>query len=157
MQTESQIFIQADVETVYRLAAAVERWPALLPHYRRVTIHRQDGPRRLVEMAAWRNFIPVSWWAEQELFPEVPRITFRHVRGITTGMAVQWRFDANDGAVTVSIHHALDLRWPLIGSAVAERIIGPLFVANIAGKTLRRIKQLAERAHSTAVQAGVGT
>jgi hypothetical protein len=44
----------------------------------------------------------------------------------------------------VSIHHALELRWPLIGAWAAEHVIGPHFVAHIAGKTLQRIKQLAE-------------
>ena len=48
------------------------------------------------------------------------------------------------GGVRVSIRHDLALGWPLIGGLAAERIIGPLFVANIAGKTLRRIKALAE-------------
>ena len=145
MQTENAIVIQADPAVIYGLAAAVERWPELLPHYRWVRVLREEGNRRLVEMAAHRDGIPVRWWAEQERFPEVPRITFRHVRGITTGMEVEWRFTPGPEGVRVEIHHELRLGWPLVGGLVADRIIGPLFVANIAGKTLRRIKQLAER------------
>jgi uncharacterized membrane protein len=136
--------MRADMQTIYRLAAAVERWPKILPHYRRVRVLRDDGACRLVEMAAMRDLIPVSWRAEQCRFPEEPRITFRHVRGITTGMEVEWRFTPLADGVRVAILHDLQLGWPLIGGLVAERIIGPLFIANIAGKTLRRIKQLAE-------------
>jgi hypothetical protein len=44
----------------------------------------------------------------------------------------------------VSIHHRLDLRWPLVGGAVARLVIGPQFIDAIAGRTLRRIKALAE-------------
>jgi uncharacterized membrane protein len=144
VHTETAIVMQVDVQTIYRLAAAVERWPELLPHYRRVRVLQDDGACRLVEMAAMRDRIPVSWRAEQCCFPDDPRITFRHVRGVTTGMEVEWRFQSVDGGVRVAILHDLKLGWPVIGGFVADRIIGPFFIANIAGKTLRRIKQLAE-------------
>jgi hypothetical protein len=39
-----------------------------------------------------------------------------------------------------------------VGAWVAEHVIGPRFVANIAGKTLRRVKQIAE-ADSAATRA----
>jgi hypothetical protein len=44
----------------------------------------------------------------------------------------------------VSIEHRLELGWPLIGRFAAERVIGPHFVDAIAGRTLRRMRQLAE-------------
>ncbi len=144
MHTDNSILIQADPHTIYRLAAAVERWPELLPHYRWVRVLATDGHRRIVEMAARRDLIPVRWTAEQVLYPDEPRITFRHIRGVTTGMDVEWRFQPGPDGVQVSIRHNLRLRWPLIGGLVADYIIGPQFVANIAGKTLRRIKALAE-------------
>jgi uncharacterized membrane protein len=146
VQTENAIVIQADVMTIYQLAAAVERWPALLPHYRSVRVLRTQGNRRLVAMAAYRDGIPISWWAEQTCDPTIPRITFHHVRGVTRGMDVEWRFDARPDGVHVAIHHDLRLGWPLVGGWVADRVIGPFFIANVAGKTLRRIKLLAESA-----------
>jgi ribosome-associated toxin RatA of RatAB toxin-antitoxin module len=136
--------MRADVATIYRLAAAVERWPALLPHYRSVRVLAEHGSCRRVAMAASRSGIPVWWQAEQCCDPAEPRITFRHVRGVTTGMDVAWTFAPVGDGVRVAIRHDLELRWPLIGDLVAERIIGDFFIANIAGKTLRRIKQLAE-------------
>ncbi len=149
MHTENEILIRADAAEVYGLAAPVERWPKILPHYRWVRVLEDDGEgRRLVEMAALRDFIPVRWRAEQRLFPEEPRIAFRHVGGVTKGMEVEWAFaPQGDGAVRVSILHDLErglAGWPLIGDLAAERIVGPFFVSDIAGKTLGRIKELAE-------------
>jgi len=144
MKAHNEIWMRAPVDAIYRLAAEVERWPEILPHYRWVTLLERDGNRKLVEMAASRDGIPVRWQALQELDPETPAIRFRHVKGVTRGMDVEWRFHKRDGGTLVSIHHALDLRWPLVGQIVAERIIGPQFVANIAGKTLRCIKVLVE-------------
>jgi quinol-cytochrome oxidoreductase complex cytochrome b subunit len=42
------------------------------------------------------------------------------------------------------VTHDLILRWPFVGRAVADWIIGPMFVNVIAGRTLRRIKTLVE-------------
>jgi ribosome-associated toxin RatA of RatAB toxin-antitoxin module len=145
VKTTSSIFVLAPPAAIYPLAAEVERWPELLPHYRWVTLIERSGNRKLVEMAARRGVIPVSWQAVQTLDPETPRIRFTHVRGVTRGMEVEWRFEPQDGGTLVSIYHALDLDWPLVGPWVAEHVIGPQFVAAIAGKTLRRIKRLAER------------
>ncbi len=149
MHTKNEILIRAEAAEVYGLAAPVERWPDILPHYRWVRILEDDGEgRRVVEMAALRNFIPVRWRAEQLLFPDVPRIVFRHVGGVTKGMEVEWVFaPQGDGVVRVSILHDLErdlAGWPLVGGVVADRVVGPFFVSNIAGKTLRRIKELAE-------------
>lgn len=144
MHTANEIVIQADATTVYELAAAVERWPEILPHYRWVRVLRDDGHERLVEMAARRDAIPVSWRAVQVREPAIPRIRFRHVGGVTKGMEVAWLFEPGPDGLTVRIVHEFDPPWPVVGALVADRIIGPLFVANIAGKTLRRIKELAE-------------
>lgn len=149
MHTKNEILIRAEAAEVYGLAAPVERWPDILPHYRWVRILEDEGEgRRVVEMAALRNFIPVRWRAEQLLFPEVPRIIFRHVGGVTKGMEVEWVFaPQGDGVVRVSILHDLErglAGWPLIGEVVADGVVGPFFVSNIAGKTLGRIKELAE-------------
>ncbi len=144
MKAHNEIWMRAPAHAIYRLAAEVERWPEILPHYRWVTLLERDGNRKLVEMAASRDGIPVRWRALQELDPETPAIRFHHVKGVTRGMDVEWRFQERDGGTLVSIYHELDLRWPVMGQIVAERFFGPQFVANIAGKTLRCIKVLVE-------------
>jgi ribosome-associated toxin RatA of RatAB toxin-antitoxin module len=144
VHTQNEILIHADPATIYQFASQVEYWPDILPHYRWVKLIASEGDYRLVEMAARRDFIPVKWTAEMKLFPDIPRITFRHVRGVTTGMEVEWRFTQMVDGTKVEILHDLELGWPVIGRFAANRVVGPLFVANIAGKTLRRIKELAE-------------
>jgi ribosome-associated toxin RatA of RatAB toxin-antitoxin module len=148
VHTETRIFIEADPMTIYGFAAATERWPEVLPHYRWVYVLDEEGNSKLVEMAAKRNFFifdwPVRWWAAQTCFPDEPRISFKHVGGITRGMEVEWLFSPKDNGVEVTIVHDLDLKWPLIGGVAANWVIGPLFVDAIAGKTLARVKELAE-------------
>jgi ribosome-associated toxin RatA of RatAB toxin-antitoxin module len=148
---ENSIVIEASPDIIFRLAAAVERWPEMLPHYRRVRVLEQRGPQKLVKMAAQRDGLPVSWTSIQEPRPAEGRILFRHVGGITRGMAVEWRLEPlGDGRTHVSIGHDFTPGWPLIGGRVARLVIGELFVRNIAGKTLRRIKELAEAEQAAA-------
>jgi hypothetical protein len=62
-------------------------------------------------------------------------------------MLVAWRFAPDErGVVDVSIEHRLELGWPLIGGFAARHVIGPQFIEAIAGRTLRRIRELAEAA-----------
>jgi aromatase len=145
METTTRIRMQADPDVVFALAAAVEDWPRLLPHYRRVRVLRRDGRRALVQMAASRDGIPVHWTAIQELHPAERRITFRHVGGATRGMEVAWTLRPDGDAVLVEIWHGFRPRWPLVPDALVHLIVGRFFVENIAGKTLRRIKALAEQ------------
>ncbi len=146
MHTETVARIRGSVEAIFDYAAQVERWPEWLPHYRSVRVLATSGPARIVEMKARRGRLPVWWWAQQVRMPEERRIRYTHVRGVTMGMRVEWRLEpAAGGDVVVTVVHDLDLRWPLIGRAVARRIIGPLFVEPIAARTLARIKQLVEQ------------
>jgi ribosome-associated toxin RatA of RatAB toxin-antitoxin module len=146
MHVENEILIAAPPDTIFRLAAAVERWPELLPHYRWVRVLERRGNQTLVQMAAHRDGLPVSWTSIVEPLPTEQRIRFRHVRGVTRGMAVEWRLEPlPTGGTRVSIGHEFTPRWPLIGGWVARQIIGEFFVRNIAGKTLRRFKALAEQ------------
>jgi ribosome-associated toxin RatA of RatAB toxin-antitoxin module len=144
MHVGNSIIIAAPPSRIYALAAPVERWPALLPHYRWVKVLEDRGDTRLVEMACWRGRIPLRWTALEELLPEVPRIRFLHVAGATRGMEVAWEFLPHGAGTQVRIEHDLRLPWPIIGPAVADRIIGPLFVQDVANKTLQCMKRLAE-------------
>ena len=145
METTNEITIRAPAEAVFALAAETERWPQILPHYRWVRRVRGDEQHKIVEMAAWRDIYPVRWTAEQRNLPEELRITFKHVRGISRGMDVEWRLTRTPDGTHVRIWHSFHSSLPLVGEFFAHRIVGQLFVGNIAGKTLKRIKHLAER------------
>ncbi len=144
MQTSNEIFIVAPAERIFEIAACTERWPAILPHYRSVRILDQNGMQRVVEMAAWRDFIPVRWVAQQWNDSSVPRIRFHHVRGWTKGMDVEWRFESEAGGTRVKILHDLDFQFPFARRFLGQHVVGDFFVHDIAGKTLKRMKQLAE-------------
>src|SRR2546427_11591738 len=109
MRTVDQTTIRAPVERAFEAASQVERWPELLPHYRWVRfLERREGGG-IVEMAAWRPFGPLrypTWWVS-EMTIDVRRreIRYRHVRGITRGMNVVWRFAQADQGVTATIVH----------------------------------------------------
>ena len=146
MQTEMAIEIAAPLERIVALAEDIERWPEILPHYRWVTLLDGGGDRKVVEMAARREWIPVKWRAVQEIDRSgaTPVIAYRHIWGVTRGMDVAWTFREIPGGWHVAIGHRFRPPWPLVGDTIADRIIGPQFVDAIAGKTLRTIKAIAE-------------
>lgn len=149
MLTVDERIVSAAVERCYAHAADVERWPAWLTHYRWVRFHERRGDGGLVEMAAWRPFGPLNWptwWmSEMTLDPGAPRITYRHVRGITAGMDVAWDFVPVEGGVKVTITHRWDgPSWPLVGRPIARTVIGPVFVHGIASRTLAGIARVVE-------------
>jgi hypothetical protein len=94
-------------------------------------------------MAARRGRIPVSWTAVQEVFP-YERITYKHIKGFTTGMDVTWSFKPDQERVAVVITHDFSLSWPLLGDFVSRYIVGALFVKPIASRTLQHLKQNVE-------------
>jgi ribosome-associated toxin RatA of RatAB toxin-antitoxin module len=145
MRTVDRIHVGAPLQRVFDAASAVERWPAILPHYRRVRFLE----RSLVEMAAWRPFGPLkypAWWvSEMSLDRAAGEIRYRHVRGITRGMEVVWRMVEARGGVDVEIVHTWSgPRWPLIGRLAADLVIGPVFIHGIASRTLAGIKRATE-------------
>jgi ribosome-associated toxin RatA of RatAB toxin-antitoxin module len=147
MRIVDRIHVRAPFERVFTAAAAVERWPAILPHYR--WVRRTDG--NLVEMAAWRPFGPVkypAWWvSEMTLDRAAGEIRYRHVRGITRGMDVVWRLTREGDGVAVEIVHTwVGPPWPFIGRLAADCVIGPVFIHGIASRTLAGIKRAVEDA-----------
>ena len=143
MHTENRIEIHGDVRRVFQVAAQVDKWPQILPHYRSVRVLQRKKRRTTVEMAARRGRIPVRWTAVQEIFP-YERITYRHIKGFTAGMDVTWSFTPGQGRVHIVITHDFSLSWPVVGGLVSKYIVGQLFVKPIAARTLRHIKQRVE-------------
>lgn len=160
MRSTLSIAIDAPARVVFDLARDVERWPALLPHYRDVRVEERgpDGAviarmvaiRPVVPMLGYG--IPVAWrsrtWAEEATL----RLRFVHRGGATNGMDVTWRIEEAPAGCRVSIEHDFDPRVP--GWAV---LVHRLFVQPIATRTLDSFKAIAEAVdRATAVAASVG-
>ena len=151
MRTVDRVVIHAPPERVFAAAADVERWPAILPHYRWVRILERRAGGATVEMAAWRPFpllrYPTWWVSEMWIEPERLAIRYRHIRGITAGMDVEWRVVPAAGGSDVSIvHEWRGPNWPLVRRPAAEWVIGPVFVHGIASRTLAGIAAYVEQA-----------
>jgi ribosome-associated toxin RatA of RatAB toxin-antitoxin module len=148
MHTENSIVIHAPAERIFALGAAIQDWPRLLPHYRWVTVFSDDGRVKQAEMAARRGRFPVRWRTAQVLLPEERRIVFFHTGGVTRGMYVEWILmpvpEAEGGGVRVVISHELSYPLPWLTAPFADRVVGSMFVSNVAGRTLACVKEIAE-------------
>jgi len=150
MRTVDYRRMKAVAARVFDAARDVERWTALLTHYRWVRMLERRADGGVVEMAAWRPFGAVrypTWWvSEMWVDPARLEIRYRHIRGITRGMDVLWRIVPAGEECDVTIVHQWDgPAWPLIRRPAAEWIIGPVFVHGIASRTLRGIADHTER------------
>ncbi len=152
MDVCNTIAIHGSPESVYRFAAAVERWPELLPHYRAVVILEAGERERLVAMHCVRAFGPLGWpcrWrARQELRPEICVIYFTHVAGPARGMEVEWCIEAAHEGAQATIRHRVSPDRPWWSDLYWRRVVGPIFVRPIAARTLQTIKQLVEDGES---------
>jgi uncharacterized membrane protein len=142
--TRNTVEIAAPAGVVYALGSQTERWPEILPHYRYVRVIEEHGDLRLVAMGAWQDVFPIGWVAEQTNDPRTPHIAFRHVRGWTRGMDVEWIFEPYAGGTRVTIEHRLTFRFPLAAEWLGKHVVSDYFVHGVAAKTLARMKQLAE-------------
>lgn len=155
MRTVDERLVRAPLAPIFSLAADVERWPTLLPHYRFVRFierHRDGGG--LVDMSAYRPFGALRWptWWRSRMRVDAPSaarrpaVRFTHVAGVTRGMEVEWTFEATPNGTLVRIVHV----WagppvPFVGPLAATVVIGPVFVHGIAGRTLAGLAGAAER------------
>lgn len=156
-ETLDERLVRAPLADIFDVARLVEHWPAYLPHYRFVRVRERSGADDLlVEMSANRPFGLANWptWWLSEMTVqrrgegglELPTIRFRHVKGVTAGMEVEWSFIPESGGTRVRILHVWDgPRWPLIGLFAATAVIGPVFVHGIASRTLEGLARVAER------------
>lgn len=154
MNSAIGIHVSASARTVFDLARDVARWPALLPHYRRVAIRSMRAGRVLARMVAvrplpWRFGIPVTWRAEawsDDTDPTDLRLRFRHIRGVTRGMDVTWHIrPAGAGSSDVTIEHHFERGLTIVGRRLLPWFVDRMFTRPIAGRTLATFKRLAER------------
>ncbi len=156
MHTENTVYMRGPKSRIFQLAADIQEWPVLLPHYREVIVFEQtdDGRRKVVEMAAVRNdfplrgmTFPVRWRSVQVCEPDAGRIYFKHLAGVAVGMWVVWSLEDDPWGrgVTVTIAHDLTYPFPLLNGWFARNMVGDQFVHAIAGRTLATIKETLEK------------
>ncbi len=144
MQTGNSIIMQAPRAAVFETAADLEQWPRILPHYRYIRFLERGPKRSVVEMAATRSGIPISWTSELEVDRDRMEVRFRHLKAFTRGMRVVWTFKETPAGVLVEIMHALRFRIAAL-APVAEPIIGGFFIHHVANETLRAMKAHVEK------------
>ncbi len=139
MHTGNSIIIQAPRATIFETAADLAQWPRILPHYRYIRfLSRPPGPT-VVEMAATRSGIPISWTSEFVADRERMELRFLHLKAFTRGMKVTWTFRETPAGVLVEILHVLRFRVPAL-APIADRIIGGFFIHHVANRTLQVMK-----------------
>ena len=158
MRTLDERIVRAPPAVVFDLAANVEQWPLLLPHYRYVRFRERRVGGGIVEMSANRPFgvldWPTWWVSVMDTRPYADQaehvIRFRHIEGITTKMEVEWAFTAvTDGTHVTVVHVWNGPEWPMIGPVAARAVIGPVFVQGIASRTLAGLANAAEQRQSS--------
>ena len=153
MRTVDRLAMRAPPARVFEAASNVEQWPALLPHYRWVRMLERRSGGGVVEMAAWRPFGPVrypTWWvSEMWTDPAARTVRYRHIRGLTAGMDVEWSIiPTTEGSDVTIVHEWNGPGWPLVGRPAADLVIGPVFIHGIASRTLAGIRRVVERLHA---------
>lgn len=116
------------------------RWPEWLPHYRHIHFRGAGQRGQVVEMAARRSGIPISWESEYWADERALELHFLHLTKWTKGMKVIWTFTPTRDGTRVEIVHDLAFRVPLL-AWLAEPIIGQFFIHYVASQTLATFKQ----------------
>lgn len=144
MHTGNSIQIRAPREKIFALVSDLSRWPELLAHYRYVRTLGPGEKGSIVEMAASRSGIPISWVSEFWTDDKALELHFLHLHKWTKGMKVVWTLTPTRDGTRVEIIHDLHFRLPLL-AWLAEPIISGFFIGNIASKTLAAFKEHLEK------------
>lgn len=151
MQTGNSIIIQAPREAIFETASDLAQWPRILPHYRYIRFLESNAQRSIVEMAAVRSGIPISWTSEFVVDRDRMELRFLHLKKFTRGMKVVWTFKETPAGVLVEIAHNLRFRVAAL-APIAEPIISGFFIHHVANQTLRVMKAHVEKNLVTASQ-----
>lgn len=144
MHTGNSILIRAPRETIFAVVRDLQRWPELLPHYRFIRNLGAGERGSIVNMAAVRSGIPISWTSDYWADERALELHFLHRTKWTKGMKVVWTFTPTRDGTRVEIIHSLKFRVPAL-AWLAEPIISGFFISHVANLTLATFKALLEQ------------
>jgi ribosome-associated toxin RatA of RatAB toxin-antitoxin module len=148
MHKTNSILMRAPKMSIFEMAADLQLWPKILPHYRYIRFLERGPTRNIVIMAAKRSGIPISWTSEQIIDRQNVEVHFHHLKAFTKGMHVVWTFEETHDGVLVKIRHDLDFRVKIL-AGLADKLIGDFFIHHVANKTLRCMKEYVEAQANT--------
>ena len=156
MHSSIEVDIGAPASLVFELAQDVERWPALIPHYIRVSVLTRHLDESLTaRFVAVRAIVPVLglglpvvWRSRVRADAGSRQLRFHHLGGATGGMVVTWRLEPTDTGCRASIEHEFQPRGRWWGWAIDR-----FFVRAIARRTLTTFKAIAEAAAAATTEA----
>jgi hypothetical protein len=140
-----RVRVHADRQTVFRLLAEIELWPAIIPQIRSARVVRRSGTsclsHRLVAFrAAWHG-VSIGWRMIETVDPAAGTVTLRHLSPLTRGSVAVWTVGepivGADGSTSVDLSMTQDVRGNV-------PIIGDLLARGFGQKILLRIKVIAE-------------
>jgi ribosome-associated toxin RatA of RatAB toxin-antitoxin module len=160
VHTASSIHIRAPREKIFAVVSDLARWPLLLPHYREIDFLGKEAERLIVRMKCRRSGLPISWMAAYRADAQALELRFEHLRSWTKGMQVVWTLNPTRDGTRVEIVHNLQFRVRAL-AWLAEPIIGGVFIAHVAARTLQALKEHMEnprpQAHELAEREAEGT
>jgi hypothetical protein len=149
-----QVRVHADRQTVFRLLAEIELWPAIIPHVRSARVVRRTGtPRlshRLIVLRATWHGIPIGWRIVETVEPAAGTVILRHLSPLTRGSVTTWTVSqpmaGTDGTCSVQLSMTQDVRvaLPIVGDLLARRFVGGTMARELGQMILDRIKEIAE-------------
>jgi ribosome-associated toxin RatA of RatAB toxin-antitoxin module len=148
MHSSDSILIKAPLVNVFSVASDLKSWSTFLPHYRENRFLSPMPWGGIVKMSCVRSGLKLSWVSIYRIDTERQEIQFEHLKPLTRGMKVVWKFEETTQGVKVTITHDFKLKWPLIGELIATVFVGWFLVGGVAPKTLRGLKQRLETVKS---------
>ncbi|MFH1676373.1 MAG: SRPBCC family protein [bacterium] len=144
---ESEIIVNSDPASVFRIAQEVEKYPDFMPDVEsaRIIERRDDGYAKVAWVAHAKvasidkpvKWIEESWWDEKSLSAK-----FNLLEGDYTKYEGDWEFTAHDGGTKIKLKVDYNLGLPLIGPLIVK-LLDRIMQNNLDGM-LGAIKKRAE-------------
>ncbi len=144
---QSEVQINAAVETVYALAKDIERFPELMPDVEHVKVLEREGGRTLSE---WVGLIPqlgnkrVKWKEVDEWDDLARRCVFQATEGDFNKYEGTWDFESTGATTNMRLVLDFELNVPLANGPIIRNVVKKLVQSN-CDSMCQALKRAAER------------